>query len=105
MSVEDTEKDDIIAQEEDDSTRLIIRNHLLSGDAEHLFLLQETINTSVTSIGTGHIAEHREQASRVEIKGVMFHDTDADDREFLMHARAICGRSDNPFRLKVQRDA
>ena len=105
MSVEDTDRVDFITQKEHGIVKLIITDHLSWGDAEHLYLLQEKINTYLTFIETGQIAEHTAAATRVEIEVVMLHEPDADGREFLMHAGEVCGRAGYPFSFKVQEDA
>lgn len=102
MSVEDRDKIDIVARGKDGRVRLIITDHLDWGDAEHLFALQEKLNTYLAFIETGQIEDHAPKGARIEIHIVAKHEPDQLGREFLMKAGEFTGRAGYPLTFEVR---
>lgn len=105
MSVEDRDKVDIVTECADGAVTLIITDHLHWGDPEHLFALQEKLNTYLAFIETGQIADHAPEAGKTGIKVVMKHEPDQAGREFLMKAGEVTGRAGFALTYEVQGDA
>ncbi len=89
MSVRQTQSIDAISVEEDSGACVLtITDHLEWGDDQHLFLLQEKLNSYLAFIESGEITEHVEdaQAREIRVDVVMVHEPDDKALDFLRAA-------------------
>jgi hypothetical protein len=86
MSVEDIDKIDIISTEEvSDTVTLTVTDHLEWGNPEHLYTLQEKLNTYLRFIESGEIyqAYPNAQGSKLKIDLKFKYPPDKEGKEFL----------------------
>ena len=91
MSVEDTDKIDIMTRSEDGAVTLVITDHLPWGDGEHLLALQAKLNRYLAFVESGQHLEHGDVApdAVVRIKVVMKFAPDQEAEQFLFKAGEI----------------
>lgn len=104
MSVEDTDKIDIITKGEDGSVTLYITDHLPWGDGEHLLALQAKLNRYLEFVESGQYLEHADIAPDgvVHIKVVAKFAPDAEAEGFLFQAGEISARMGVGLTYEVQ---
>ena len=103
MTVEDTDKIDIYAFGEDGVLRLILCDHLPWGDNEHLYMLQEKLNSYIAFVESGQCYEEvpKARGAPVEIELVAMHELDESAKSFLFRAGEIAGRAGIPLTYRV----
>lgn len=93
MSVEQKDKIDYIGKNEDGrQLRLAISDHLdWSDEKEHLHTLQEKVNTYISFIESGQIADHydNQKPDSVSIKIFFLHEPSKLAKEFLEHTQGV----------------
>ena len=90
MSVEDTDKIDIITTSEDGSVTLFITDHLPWGDGEHLLALQAKLNRYLEFVESGQHLEHDVAPDApVRIKVVAKFPPDQEGEQFWVKAGEI----------------
>ncbi|MBT8415307.1 MAG: hypothetical protein KJO30_13345 [Boseongicola sp.] len=91
MSVEDTDKIDIITKGEDGAVTLFITDHLPWGDGAHLVALQAKLNRYLEFVESGQHLEHGDVApgAPVRIKVVAKFPPDDEGEQFLFKAGEI----------------
>ena len=91
MSVEDTDKIDIITKGEDGLVTLYISDHLPWGEDAHLLALQAKLNRYLAFVESGEYLEHADVAPdvAVHIKVVAKFPLDAEAEGFLFQAGEI----------------
>ena len=105
MSVDETDKVDFIIREADGGVWLVVTDHRSWGDAEHLWTLQEKLNTYFAFIESGQIRDHVAEGADIGIRIVLRHEPDQQAQDFLMHAGEVSGRAGYPLTYEVRGDA
>ena len=99
MSVDETDKIDIVTRRKDGSVTLVITDHHEWGDDAHLLRLQEKLNSYLRFIESGEYREHLQDdpVGPVRIEVVTKYEPDQSALDFLFQAGQIAAAAGIPI--------
>jgi hypothetical protein len=106
MSIDDLQVVDAIGTEKDGSgVTLTITDHLEGGEAEHLYKLQEKLNTYLAFIESGEIYEAYpdSKGKNIHILAVFKHSPDNTGLEFIDNCRKAIENAGFGFKYEIYR--